>query len=58
MKSNFSLPATVYQGELYEHRHPFAPLRGVNVHPKEIEEVVIRRMDISEVAVIGVPDEK
>ena len=31
---------------------------GVNVYPKDIEEVVIRHPDVSEVAVIGVLDEK
>lgn len=30
---------------------------GVNVYPKDIEEIVIRHPDISEVAVIGVPNE-
>ena len=31
---------------------------GVNVYPKDIEEVVIRHPDVSEVAVIGIPDDK
>ncbi|MFH1153484.1 MAG: AMP-binding protein [Pseudomonadota bacterium] len=31
---------------------------GVNVYPKDIEEVVIRHPDVVEVAVIGIPDEK
>lgn len=31
---------------------------GVNVYPREIEEVLIRHPDIAEIAVIGVPDER
>ncbi len=31
---------------------------GVNVYPKDIEEVVIQHADVSEVAVFGAPDEK
>jgi long-chain acyl-CoA synthetase len=31
---------------------------GVNVYPREIEEVLVTHPDIAEVAVIGVPDEK
>lgn len=31
---------------------------GENIYPKEIENVLIRRNDISAVAIIGVPDEK
>jgi long-chain acyl-CoA synthetase len=31
---------------------------GVNVYPKDIEEVVIRHPDVTEVAVFGLPDDK
>ena len=31
---------------------------GVNIYPKEVEDVLLLHPDISEVAVIGVPDEK
>lgn len=31
---------------------------GVNVYPKDIEEVVVKHPDVMEVAVFGVPDEK
>lgn len=31
---------------------------GVNVYPKDIEEVIVRHVDVVEAAVFGVPDEK
>jgi long-chain acyl-CoA synthetase len=31
---------------------------GVNIYPREIEEVLLRHPDVSEVAVVGVPDPK
>lgn len=31
---------------------------GVNVYPKDIEEIIIRHADVTEVAVFGVPDDK
>ncbi|MCX4532504.1 hypothetical protein OHA79_31690 [Streptomyces sp. NBC_00841] len=31
---------------------------GVNIYPREVEEVLVRHPAVSEVAVIGVPDEK
>ena len=31
---------------------------GVNVYPKDIEEVIVRHPDVAEVAVFGVPDDK
>ena len=31
---------------------------GVNIYPREIEEILFAHPDIADVAVIGVPDEK
>jgi fatty-acyl-CoA synthase len=31
---------------------------GVNIYPRDIEEVLIQHPDITDVAVIGIPDEK
>jgi acyl-CoA synthetase (AMP-forming)/AMP-acid ligase II len=31
---------------------------GVNIYPREVEEVMITHPDIADIAVIGVPDEK
>ena len=33
-------------------------VRGMNVYPREVEEVIIKHHSIREVAVIGIPDEK
>ncbi len=31
---------------------------GVNIYPREVEEVILQHPDVSDVAVIGIPDEK